>query len=78
MAGPAASPEAASPRLPQVLARRTVVAVAAIVILCVPFAVFAAIIGDVVPFHPYARGTWGPKEADRLLTGRETWHDPAG
>jgi len=28
--------------------------------------------------HPYARGSWGPKEAERLLTGRETWYDPAG
>jgi glucose-6-phosphate 1-dehydrogenase len=36
------------------------------------------VLGDVVPVHPYARGTWGPKEADRLLVGRETWYDPAG
>ena len=36
------------------------------------------VLGDVVPVHPYARGTWGPKEADRLLAGRETWYDPAG
>jgi glucose-6-phosphate 1-dehydrogenase len=36
------------------------------------------VLGDVVPVHPYARGTWGPKEADRLLTGRDTWYDPAG
>ena len=36
------------------------------------------VLGDVVPVHPYARGTWGPKEADRLLADRETWHDPAG
>jgi glucose-6-phosphate 1-dehydrogenase len=35
------------------------------------------VLGDVVPVHPYARGSWGPKEADRLLTGRETWYDPA-
>jgi glucose-6-phosphate 1-dehydrogenase len=27
--------------------------------------------------HPYARGTWGPGEADRLLPERDTWHDPA-
>ena len=47
MAGPGESPEGASPRLFQVLARRTVVAVAAIVILSVPFAVFAAISGQV-------------------------------
>jgi glucose-6-phosphate 1-dehydrogenase len=36
------------------------------------------VLGDVVPVHPYARGSWGPKEADRLLSGRDTWHDPAG
>ena len=35
------------------------------------------VLGDVVPVHPYARGTWGPKEADRLLPDRDTWHDPA-
>jgi glucose-6-phosphate 1-dehydrogenase len=36
------------------------------------------VLGDVTPIHPYARGTWGPKEADRLLPERENWHDPAG
>jgi glucose-6-phosphate 1-dehydrogenase len=36
------------------------------------------VLGDVVPVHPYARGSWGPKESDRLLPGRDTWHDPAG
>jgi glucose-6-phosphate 1-dehydrogenase len=36
------------------------------------------VLGDVTPVHPYARGSWGPDEADRLLTERETWHDPAG
>jgi len=36
------------------------------------------VLGDVVPVHPYARGTWGPAEADRLLSGRDTWYDPAG
>jgi glucose-6-phosphate 1-dehydrogenase len=35
------------------------------------------VLGDVTPVHPYARGSWGPKEADRLLPGRDTWHDPA-
>jgi len=29
-----------------------------------------------IPVHPYARGTWGPAEADRLLPEGETWHDP--
>jgi glucose-6-phosphate 1-dehydrogenase len=36
------------------------------------------VLGDIVPVHPYAKGTWGPKEADRLLPDRDTWHDPAG
>jgi glucose-6-phosphate 1-dehydrogenase len=36
------------------------------------------VLGDVTPLHPYARGTWGPGEADRLLGGRDTWYDPAG
>ena len=36
------------------------------------------VLGDATPVHPYARGSWGPKEADRLLPGRDTWHDPAG
>jgi glucose-6-phosphate 1-dehydrogenase len=36
------------------------------------------VLGDVTPLHPYARGTWGPREADRLLRGRDTWYDPAG
>jgi glucose-6-phosphate 1-dehydrogenase len=35
------------------------------------------VLGDVVPVHPYARGTWGPKEADRLLPSRDAWYDPA-
>ena len=37
-----------------------------------------AVLGDVTPVHPYARGTWGPPEADRLLRDRDTWYDPAG
>ncbi len=36
------------------------------------------VLGDVVPALPYASGTWGPREADRLLPAGETWHDPAG
>ena len=35
------------------------------------------VLGDVTPVHPYARGSWGPKEADRLLSDKDTWHDPA-
>ena len=36
------------------------------------------VLGDVVPAHPYAKGSWGPKEAARLLPDGDTWHDPAG
>ena len=37
-----------------------------------------AVLGDVTPVHRYARGSWGPEEADRLLPSRDSWHDPAG
>jgi glucose-6-phosphate 1-dehydrogenase len=36
------------------------------------------VLGDVTPVHPYARGSWGPAEAGRLLPGGDTWHDPQG
>ena len=36
------------------------------------------VLGDAVPVHPYAKATWGPKEADRLLPARDVWLDPAG
>jgi glucose-6-phosphate 1-dehydrogenase len=35
------------------------------------------ILGDVVPVHPYARDTWGPAEANRLVPAGDTWHAPA-
>jgi glucose-6-phosphate 1-dehydrogenase len=35
------------------------------------------VLGDVTPVHPYAKATWGPKEADRLLPARDIWLDPA-
>ncbi len=28
------------------------------------------------PVHPYAPGTWGPKEADALVSGHGGWHGP--
>jgi glucose-6-phosphate 1-dehydrogenase len=34
------------------------------------------VLGDVVPVHSYARGSWGPKEADALLHHGDTWADP--
>ncbi len=36
------------------------------------------VLGDATPVHVYPRGSWGPKEADRLLPGDVAWHDPAG
>jgi glucose-6-phosphate 1-dehydrogenase len=36
------------------------------------------VLGDTVPVHPYAKGGWGPKEADALLPDGEPWYDPAG
>jgi glucose-6-phosphate 1-dehydrogenase len=35
------------------------------------------ILGNAVPLHTYPRGSWGPKEAELLLPGGDTWHDPA-
>jgi glucose-6-phosphate 1-dehydrogenase len=35
------------------------------------------VLGDAVPALPYARGTWGPAQADVLLPAGEAWHDPA-
>ena len=36
------------------------------------------VLGDVVPVQPYARDSWGPAQADALLPGGESWHNPAG
>jgi glucose-6-phosphate 1-dehydrogenase len=33
------------------------------------------VLDDVTPVLPYTQGSWGPKQAERLLEGR-TWHDP--
>ena len=35
------------------------------------------ILDDATPVYPYAPGTWGPAEADRLTTGLEGWTNPA-
>jgi glucose-6-phosphate 1-dehydrogenase len=34
------------------------------------------VLGDVVPVQPYARGSWGPDQADKLLPEGDAWHDP--
>src|ERR1700760_2397267 len=36
------------------------------------------VLGDAVPVQQYARGSWGPQEAARLLPAGDTWFDPAG
>jgi glucose-6-phosphate 1-dehydrogenase len=40
------------------------------------WAVVDPVLGDVTPVHPYGKGSWGPKEADRLLVNRDAWHNP--
>jgi glucose-6-phosphate 1-dehydrogenase len=35
------------------------------------------ILDDATPVHPYAPGSWGPKEADRLTAALEGWTNPA-
>ena len=42
------------------------------------WAVVDGILGDASPVHPYAAGSWGPPEADRLMAGLDGWEDPAG
>jgi glucose-6-phosphate 1-dehydrogenase len=34
------------------------------------------VLGDVTPLYFYEPGTWGPREADRLLPGCHDWHNP--
>jgi glucose-6-phosphate 1-dehydrogenase len=40
------------------------------------WAVVDPVLGDATPVHEYARGTWGPKEAMRLIEGDDGWMDP--
>jgi glucose-6-phosphate 1-dehydrogenase len=28
------------------------------------------------PVHPYAKGSWGPTEAEQVLAGHGRWHEP--
>ncbi len=41
------------------------------------WAVVNDVLDDATPVHPYAPGTWGPSEADRLTAGVEGWTNPA-
>jgi glucose-6-phosphate 1-dehydrogenase len=34
------------------------------------------VLGDVVPVVPYARGSWGPAQADALVPDGDAWHNP--
>jgi len=34
------------------------------------------VLGDETPVHPYASGSWGPPQADRLIEGAGGWHNP--
>jgi glucose-6-phosphate 1-dehydrogenase len=36
------------------------------------------VLGDAVPVVPYARGSWGPAQADALVPEGEAWHNPSG
>jgi glucose-6-phosphate 1-dehydrogenase len=40
------------------------------------WAVVDPILGDVTPVYEYARATWGPREAQRLIEGDDGWLDP--
>ena len=34
------------------------------------------ILGNVTPFYPYNRGTWGPDEANQLIGNDGPWVNP--
>jgi glucose-6-phosphate 1-dehydrogenase len=34
------------------------------------------LLDDPPPVHPYAQGSWGPEEANRLVAGHASWHGP--
>jgi glucose-6-phosphate 1-dehydrogenase len=36
------------------------------------------ILGDATPVYSYEPGTWGPAEADALIDGSGSWHEPTG
>jgi glucose-6-phosphate 1-dehydrogenase len=40
------------------------------------WAVVDPILGDITPVYEYARGSWGPREATRLIEGDDGWLDP--
>jgi glucose-6-phosphate 1-dehydrogenase len=42
------------------------------------WAIVDPVLGDIVPAHPYEKGTWGPDEAVRLSEDVGGWHNPDG
>jgi glucose-6-phosphate 1-dehydrogenase len=38
--------------------------------------IVAPILGEVTPVYEYEPNTWGPAEADRIMTGDGGWHNP--
>ena len=42
------------------------------------WAVVDPVLGDRTPVYEYARGSWGPTEALRLIEGNDAWLDPRG
>ncbi len=38
--------------------------------------IFKPLLDGPPPVHPYAPGSWGPKEAERLVAGHGHWHGP--
>ena len=40
------------------------------------WAIVDPVLGDSTPVYEYARGTWGPREAGRLVEGDDGWIDP--
>jgi glucose-6-phosphate 1-dehydrogenase len=40
------------------------------------WAIVDPVLGDSTPVYEYPRGTWGPREAARLVEGDDGWIDP--
>jgi glucose-6-phosphate 1-dehydrogenase len=40
------------------------------------WAVVAPILGGATPVYPYGPGTWGPREASRIVAHHGGWHSP--
>jgi glucose-6-phosphate 1-dehydrogenase len=38
--------------------------------------IFEPLLREPPPVHAYAPGSWGPAEADRLVSGFGEWHGP--